>query len=139
MARKQVKELLQDVPLFSQCSKKELALFSRLTTTVSFPAGKVAAQQGSFGYEFIVIVEGKATVSIDGRTIATLGPGDFFGEVALLDRGPRTATVTADTDLVLEAMSSRDFTTMLLDVPGVTRNILKGVAARLRTADERLA
>jgi CRP-like cAMP-binding protein len=139
MAKAQVDALLRTVPLFSRCTKKELTLLSRLTTTATIPAGRVVARQGQLGREFIVIVSGNATVAIDGRTVATLGPGDFFGELALLDGGPRTATVTADTDLVAEAMSHREFASLLIDAPSVTSGILKGVAARLRAADASLA
>jgi CRP-like cAMP-binding protein len=92
MAKSGVDDLLRGVPLFSHCSNKELIELSSLTTTLRMPAGKVVVRQGEPGKEFIVIVEGKATVSIDDQAVATLGPGDFFGEIALLDGGPRTAT-----------------------------------------------
>ena len=139
MAKSGVDDLLRGVPLFSHCSNKELIELSSLATTLRMPAGKVVVRQGEPGKEFIVIVEGKATVSIDDQTVATLGPGDFFGEIALLDGGPRTATVTADTDLVAEVMSHQEFAVLLMDVPEVTRGILKGVAMRLRAADANLA
>jgi CRP-like cAMP-binding protein len=138
MDRQHVDGLLRTVPLFSHCTKKELTLLSGLTTVLNIPAGHVVVRQGQPGREFIVIVQGKATVAIDGQTVATLGSGDFVGEIALLDGGPRTATVTADTDLVAEVMSHREFATLLMDVPEVTRGILKGVAARLRAADANL-
>jgi CRP-like cAMP-binding protein len=135
MAKTHVDELLSTVPLFSRCTKKELAVLSRLTTKLTFPAGDVVTRQGRVGREFMVIVDGTATVAIDGQTVATLGAGDFLGEIALLDGGPRTATVTADTDLVAEVMSHQEFASLLVEVPYVTRGILKGVAARLRAAD----
>jgi CRP-like cAMP-binding protein len=138
MAKSGVNDLLRDVPLFAHCSNKELIELSSLTTTLTMRAGKVVVRQGEPGKEFIVLVEGKATVSIDDQTVATLGPGDFFGEIALLDGGPRTATVTADTDLVAEVMSHQEFAVLLMDVPEVTRGILKGVAMRLRAADANL-
>ena len=138
MAKSGVNDLLREVPLFAHCSNKELIELSSLTTTLSMRAGKVVVRQGEPGKEFIVLVEGKATVSIDDQTVATLGPGDFFGEIALLDGGPRTATVTADTDLVAEVMSHQEFAVLLMDVPEVTRGILKGVAMRLRAADANL-
>jgi CRP-like cAMP-binding protein len=119
-------------------TNKELALLSGLTTTVMIPAGEVVARQGGLGREFIVIVTGRASVAIDGRAVATLGPGDFFGELALLDGGPRTATVTADTEVTAEVMSRSEFATLLESAPSVTRGILRGVAARLRTADAHL-
>ncbi len=139
MARNRVDQLLAKVPLFSACSSHELAAISRLVTPVSIGAGKVVTRQDENKLEFIVIVEGTATVSIDGQVVATLGPGDFVGEIALLDGGPRTATVTADTDLVAEAMSAREFWSALEQSPQLTRSILKGVAARLRATDAELA
>jgi CRP/FNR family cyclic AMP-dependent transcriptional regulator len=135
MAKTHIDGLLTTVPLFSRCTKRELSVLSRLTTKMTIPAGQDVTRQGRFGREFIVIVIGKATVAIDGRVVATLGPGDFFGEIALLDGGPRTATVTADTDLVAEVMSHQEFASLLIEVPDVTRGILRGVAARLRAAD----
>jgi CRP-like cAMP-binding protein len=138
MAKKHIDEMLSTVPLFSRCTKKELTAVSGLTTKMTFPAGEVVTRQGQVGREFVVIVDGKATVAIDGQTVATLGAGDFIGEIALLDGGPRTATVTADTDLVAEVMSHQEFATLLVDVPYVTRGILKGVAARLRAVDANL-
>jgi CRP-like cAMP-binding protein len=139
MAKSHVDGLLRTVPLFSHCTRKELTQLSGLTTTVTLPAGEIVVSQGQTGKEFMVIVEGKATVVIDGRMVATLGHGDFFGEIALLDGGPRTATVTAETDLVAEVMREHEFATLLMDVPEVTRGILRGVAARLRVADASLA
>jgi CRP-like cAMP-binding protein len=139
MAKTHIDGLLSSVPLFSRCSKRELNLLSRLTNKMTFPAGEVVVRQGRLGREFIVIVSGDATVAIDGQTVATLGAGDFFGEIALLDGGPRTATVTADTELVAEVMSHQEFASLLYEVPQVTRGILKGVAARLRVADASLA
>jgi CRP-like cAMP-binding protein len=129
--------LLAEVPLFSRCSKKELAEISQLTTPINVHAGKVVAHQGTHRRELIVIVEGTATVSIDGHEVATLGPGDFVGEISLLDGGPRSATVTADTDLVAEVAGAREFHTMLQDAPSLARSLLQGVAARLRATDVR--
>ncbi len=139
MSKAHINGLLSTVPLFSRCSKKELSLLSRLTTNITIPAGRVAARQGHLGREFIVIVNGEATVAVDGQIVTTLGAGDFFGEIALLDGGPRTATVTAETDLVVEVMSHQEFASLLIDAPQVTIGILKGVAARLRAADVVLA
>jgi CRP-like cAMP-binding protein len=138
MAKTNVDEMLSTVPLFSRCTKRELARLSRLTTCITVSAGETVTRQGALGREFIIIVSGTATVAIDGQTVATLGPGDFFGEIALLDGGPRTATVTADSELVAEVMSHQEFASLLVDVPQVTRGILKGVAARLRAVDAAL-
>ena len=134
----EIDRYLTEVPLFSACSKRELQTVSGLTTALTIPAGKVVTSEGQPGREFVVILEGKATVSINGTEIATLGRGDFFGEIALLDGGPRTATVVADTDLVARVISYAEFSQMLEDVPTMARRLLVGVAARLRDADVRL-
>jgi CRP/FNR family transcriptional regulator, cyclic AMP receptor protein len=134
----EIDRYLTEIPLFSACSKRELQTVSGLTTALTIPAGKVVTSEGQPGREFVVILEGKATVSISGTEIATLGRGDFFGEIALLDGGPRTATVIANTDLVARVISHAEFSQMLEDVPTMARKLLVGVAARLRDADVHL-
>lgn len=134
----EIDRYLTEIPLFSACSKRELQTVSGLTTALTIPAGKVVTSEGQPGREFVVILEGKATVSINGTEITTLGRGDFFGEIALLDGGPRTATVVADTDLAARVISYAEFSQMLEDVPAMARKLLVGVAARLRDADVRL-
>src|SRR5580692_10186731 len=109
----EIDRYLTEIPLFSACSKQELQTVSGLTTALTIPAGKVVTSEGQFGREFVVILEGTATVSINGTRIATLGRGDFFGEIALLDGGPRTATVIADTDLEARVISYVEFAQML--------------------------
>jgi CRP/FNR family cyclic AMP-dependent transcriptional regulator len=131
----EIDRYLIEIPLFSACSKQELQTVSGLTTALTIPAGKVVTSEGQFGREFVVILEGSATVSINGTEIATLGRGDFFGEIALLDGGPRTATVIAETDLVARVISHVEFSRMLEDVPSMARKLLVGVASRLRDAD----
>src|SRR4051812_27430889 len=90
---------LAQVPMFSACSKRDLQLIGRASDEVSVAAGKTLVEEGSPGHEFFLILDGSASVYRDGRKLATLGPGQYFGELALLDRGPRSATVKADTDL----------------------------------------
>jgi CRP-like cAMP-binding protein len=131
----EIDRYLTEIPLFSACSKRELRTVSGLTTELTIPAGTVVTSEGRPGREFVVILEGTATVSIDGTEIVTLGGGDFFGEIALLDGGPRTATVIADTDLAAKVISQIEFAQMLEDVPHMARKLLVGVAARLRDAD----
>jgi CRP/FNR family cyclic AMP-dependent transcriptional regulator len=119
-------------------SKRELATVRRLSTPLGVqPAGKALTKQGEPGSEFFVITDGQVEVTIDGKEVAKLGPGDFFGEMALLDSGPRTATVTCLTDVQVEVISRRDFSQLLDDAPALTRKILAGMAARLREADAR--
>ena len=131
--------VLSQVPLFSLCNAKELKGIARLTTGLNLAAGTVVARQGAIGHQFAVITEGTVSVSIDGMPIAELGPGDFFGEIALLDGGPQTATITAETDIALEIIGHPEFTEFLFTSPSVTRNILKGIATRLRDADAKIS
>src|ERR1700722_11841423 len=112
---RQIHPYLTDIPLFSGCSRRELEELSSLFSAANIPAGKVLTDEGQPGREFVVIVDGEAAVAIHGVDIATLGPGDFFGEIALLDGGPRTATVTAGSDLAAEGMSARGFARVLDD------------------------
>jgi CRP/FNR family transcriptional regulator, cyclic AMP receptor protein len=132
-------EHLKSVALFSACTRKELELIDGATTELRFPAGETLARQGENGHEFMVIVEGTARVEIGGQTVATIGPGEFFGEIALLDGGPRTATVVAETDVVAEVIGQREFAGLVEDSPHLAKKLLVGLARRLRAADVRLA
>ena len=128
-------EVLRSVTLFSACTEAELRLIAANTSPHTAKAGDVLTRQGSSGREFLVIVSGKARVDVDGRQVAMLGPGDFFGEVALLDDGPRTASVIATTDLRAEVCSHHEFSGLLVGAPMLALNVLRGVARRLRAAD----
>jgi CRP/FNR family transcriptional regulator, cyclic AMP receptor protein len=131
--------VLAHVPLFSSCNAKELKSIARLTTGLHLAAGTVVTRQGAIGHHFAIITEGTANVAIDGRVVAGLGPGDFFGEISLLDGGPQTATITAETDIAVEIIGHGEFTQFLRESPSVTRNVLKGIATRLRAADAHIA
>jgi CRP-like cAMP-binding protein len=128
-------ERLRTIPLFMACSKDECRRIAKMCSTLSFPAGSVLAREGELGREFMVVAEGTADISVNGTTVATVGPGDFFGEVALLDGGPRTATVVATSDVVIQAIEQRDFAVLVHDSPSLARKLLVGVAKRLRAAD----
>ncbi len=127
--------LLSGVALFSQCAKHELRRIAALVDEIEAPKGKTLTQEGDTGVEFFVVVEGVATATRRGRKVATIGPGSFFGELALLDQGPRAATVTADTDMHLLVLTSRAFSKLLDDTPSVSRRILRGMGERLRSAE----
>ncbi|HVL81664.1 MAG TPA: cyclic nucleotide-binding domain-containing protein, partial [Actinomycetota bacterium] len=99
---------------------------------VEVPAGTVLTREGSPGREAFVIAEGRASVTLDGRAMAELGPGAFFGEMALLDRGPRSATVEALTPMTLFVLDARSFSSLLAETPSVVRKMLQTVAVRLR-------
>ncbi|MEO5840611.1 MAG: cyclic nucleotide-binding domain-containing protein [Acidimicrobiales bacterium] len=130
MARASVDSTLAKIPLFKECTKKELQAVSRLVTPIHVKAGKVLTKEGDPGREFMIIASGAATVRRKGRKIAALGPGDFFGELALLAGVPRTATVIADTDMVIEALNRAEFATLLDESPSIARKVLSAVAKR---------
>jgi CRP-like cAMP-binding protein len=128
-------ELLSHVQMFSSLNKKELGLIARSADVVTVKPGKQIVTQGTPGHEFYLVVSGQATVRRNGRKIATLGPGQYFGELALLDRGPRSATVTAETEVELAIISQREFLAVLNQVPAVAYKLLVSMASRLREAD----
>jgi CRP-like cAMP-binding protein len=130
--------LLGDVSLFRACTDKELAHIASLTTEVDVPADDVLCREGESGSEFFVIIDGEASVTIDGELRAKIGPGSFFGEMALLDGGPRIATVTATTPARLLVLSRQEFFSLLDGAPRVARQLLTAIGARLRTAEESL-
>ena len=125
-------ELLAAVPLFSSCTKRELGKIASVADRVTAEPGEELTREGRSGREFFVIEDGTANVLQAGRRIATLGPGEFFGEMALLDQGPRTATVKAATPMSLYVIGARDFASTIEEIPHVTRKLLQGLARRLR-------
>jgi len=129
-------ELLAACPLFKGIAAAGLAMLAELAEPVDFPAGHVIARQGEIGTGFFVVVEGLVRVVRDGAIVARLGPGEFFGELSVLDRMPRNATVAAEVPTSCLALASWDFEKVLLDQPALTLAILRGVAARLRAVTE---
>lgn len=132
-------EVLGNTDLFRHVKPDGLARLAEFSDQLHFPKGKVLASEGGLGRELIVIVDGEVSVTRDGTEVATLGPGDAVGEIALLDGGPRTATVTATTDIEALVIEGRALRGLLQDVDGFAENLLKSLAARLRAADEKLA
>ena len=131
-------QMLAKVPLFAPCNKKELKELAQLCEQVDVPSGKVLCKQGSVGYECFVVITGACDVEIDGRVVARLGEGGYFGELALLDKRPRSATVTAASDSHLLVLGPRQFATAVDDIPGMAHRLLSGLAARLRDANSRI-
>ena len=135
--RDQYLDQLAQVPMFSACSKKDLQIIARASDEVAVSAGKTLVEEGKPGHEFFLILEGSASVARGGKKVATLGPGQYFGEMALLDRGPRSATVKADSDLTVLVLGQREFSGVLDEVPGLARKLLQIMATRLRDADSK--
>jgi CRP/FNR family transcriptional regulator, cyclic AMP receptor protein len=133
--RRAKEDLLANVRLFSTCNKRELARIASLVDEVDAPKGKVIVRQGDPGRECFVIAEGKAKATIRGKGSKPLGTGSFFGEMSLLDQGPRSATVTAETDMHLLVLGSREFSSLVNEVPTVAVRMMSGLAARLRAAE----
>jgi CRP/FNR family transcriptional regulator, cyclic AMP receptor protein len=132
VAQDDITARLAAVPIFSGCSRKELAIIQRAAKPVAHKAGAVIAREGERGIGLFLILEGTCTVSIGGRKKSTLGPGQFFGEIALLDGGPRTATVQADTDVRLLGLTEWMFRGLLAEHPSIALKTLESVAGRLR-------
>ncbi len=124
-------ELLGDIPIFADLSKKERKKISSLMTLIEVPSGRAIITQGEVGREFMIIVEGQADVRRDGESIATLGPGDFLGELAVLSGAPRTADVVATSDMVLETLNRREFMSLLDESASIAKKILIGAVRRL--------
>jgi CRP/FNR family transcriptional regulator, cyclic AMP receptor protein len=125
--------LLETMPLFAGLSSRHLRRIAGLAEQVRFGAGRTVAQNGSRGTAFYVIIEGevKVTAGYSNRAFARLGPGDFFGELALLDGGPRTASVVAETPLVTIRIARSEFRTLLKSEPDVALKILEELSCRL--------
>jgi CRP-like cAMP-binding protein len=131
-----VVEWLRQVPLFSACSKRELRAIAGVVKEVHHPKGTVIAREGNPGVGLFVIVDGEAVVTIGGRRMAVLRRGDYFGEIALLDGGPRSATVTARSDVRLLGLTEWVFRGLLQEHPSIAVKTLESMAGRLRSATQ---
>ena len=129
-------ERLAAIELFSQLSAKELRKIASFMTLIKIKAGRDLTVQGTPGREFMIIVEGEASVRRNGRLIASLGPGDFFGELAVVAGLPRTATVTAESEMLVEPLNRREFSSLLDASPRLTKKILVGAVKRLHDLEE---
>jgi CRP-like cAMP-binding protein len=124
-------EALKRSPLFEGLSRKQLVGLARLTDDLEVPPGTVLCREGTRGREFFVIIEGEAAVTRGGKPVATVAGGDFFGEIALLERVMRTATVTAATPLRFFVVSDQAFDALLATDPSIERKLLIALARRL--------
>ena len=125
-------ELLSNVALFSECSKKELNDIAGAMEERRVQTGDVLAREGEPGDEFFAVAEGLARASVDGTDVGSIRAGSFFGEMALLDGGPRSATVTAELPTRLLVLDSKSFGKLVKQSPSVALKIMKGLASRLR-------
>lgn len=139
LGRRSKEDLLADVPMFSGLNARQLKAVSRLADEIERPPGSVLAQEGELGREFFLILEGEAGVYHGKRKVASLGPGRFFGEISLIDRGPRTATVKAETSLRALDIGVREFSSLLDSIPGMSRRIMINLCARLRECETALS
>jgi CRP/FNR family cyclic AMP-dependent transcriptional regulator len=131
-------DLLRNVPLFRSLNQRQLSAVVKYTDAHRARQGAVLTRRGQHGLEAFVIVDGKARVEVGGKKIAELGPGDFIGELSLIDGKPRTATVIAQTPMTLMVVRRRDFKFLRDSVPGLQEKLLLTLCERLRQADQAL-
>ena len=134
-SKKSYLESLRRVSLFSSCSNKDLEKIAKAGDEVIMTAGSLVVDQGQTGREAFVILKGSATVRRNGKKVATLGPGSVVGELSLLDHGPRTASVVADTDCTMLVISQRQFLGVLDSIPALSHKMLATLAGRIRELD----
>jgi voltage-gated potassium channel len=120
--------MLSKVPLFAGLGPRDLAEVGRLADEVTVREGKVLAKEGAAAHEFFVILDGTVAITKGSTHVRDMGPGDFFGELALIGRVPRTATVTASTPVTLLVVGHREFTTLLAEQPRINEKVLRAVA-----------
>ena len=124
-------EAIGKVPLFSRCSKNELKRIAQLADEIDLPAGRVLCREGAIGREFFILLEGTVDVRSDTRLLPDLGPGDFFGEIALVVEAPRTATVRTITPVRALVITDRAFRELMRQSPDIQGKVLEAVALRL--------
>jgi CRP-like cAMP-binding protein len=132
MLRKNAKvELIKSVPLFAECSRKDLNEIAGIADEIDLREGKELTKEGRAGREFFVLIEGEADVKKGPRRVNRMGPGDFFGEIALVTRRPRTATVVATSPVRALVITDRSFRTLLERQPEIQSKVMSALAARL--------
>lgn len=128
---------LGSIWLFSACPAGQLRMIRRAVEEIEVPAGVVLCEEGSVGREFFYIVDGTAAVKRKDRRVTSLGPGRYFGELSLLDRRPRNATIVSETPMTLLVLDQRRFNGLLESTPGMAHKLLVAMAERVREADKR--
>jgi CRP/FNR family transcriptional regulator, cyclic AMP receptor protein len=132
-------DFLSRVPLFSNCTPAEIAAIAAVTQEHEFEAGQIIVTQGTPGQAFYLILTGKVEILRDTNSLGAFGPGDFFGEMSLLDQAPRSATIRAIDHTTCLMLSSWDFKALLEQHPSIAVKLLEVLSRRLRVADERLS
>ena len=130
-------ELIAAVPLFAGFNRREIEALGRLMDEIDVKEGRVLKREGASGREFFIVVSGRVRVERNGRKVNELGPGDFLGEIALIDHGPRTATVVASEPCRLMVLDIGGFRTLVTKYPTVQAKIMRALAERLREAQPR--
>ena len=130
-------ERLKEVPMFEGCSQRQLRSVARIARVVDAPAGTMLTRADEPGDEFFLILDGTASVEVAAEERVPLRPGAFFGEMSLLDGGPRSATVVAETPVRFLVIMRRNFSVLLKDVPGLTQSLLVTLSRRVRQAEAR--
>ena len=131
-------QMLSKVPLFSECNQRELSRIASLADEIEVDKGTVLTKEGMPGRECFVVSEGKAKATLRGKKLASYDSGDVFGEMSLLDNEPRSATITAESEMVLFVVDSRSFWGLCEQAPSVTRKIMKSISQRLRRVEKAL-
>jgi CRP/FNR family transcriptional regulator, cyclic AMP receptor protein len=124
-------DLIKSVPLFSSASKQELAQIASIADEIDLPEGKVLIREGDPGREFFVLIDGTAEVERGGKKVAAIGPGDFFGEIALVSKTPRNATITTTSPVRALVITDRAFRQLLDRSPQIAVGVLSALAERL--------
>ena len=137
MAHDEKLDLLHQIPLFAGLDRHRIERLGQLAEEVDVPAGKVLIRQGDSGGDLMVLVSGAVSVERNGVRITTLGPGDFVGDIALIDGGARTATITTEEPSRLVVLGHREFHAVMDEIPQVAGQILATLAHRIRSLDER--
>jgi CRP-like cAMP-binding protein len=134
LSRNKKLDMIKQVPLFARCSKQNLTQVAGIADEIDLPEGRVLTREGSTGHEFFVLLEGTADVKQGSKKVSTLKAGDFFGEIALISRIPRTATVTTTSPGRALVITAHDFRSLVDRSPAVALQVLEAVASRLPSA-----
>jgi len=130
-------ERLKEIPIFEGCSQRQLRSVAKIARVFDVAADTVLARAGEPGDEFFLIIDGSVWVEVSSEKRVLLHPGEFFGEMSILDGGPRSATIVADTPVRLLVITRRHFSMLLKDVPGLTQTVMATLSKRVREAEER--